>query len=228
MRWVVFLSAMACFGLAIVLGGWAPFGRTALALSAPRLAASLFEDPAWQGVAYYRAADYDAAALALQDAGPSSLFNLGNAQAQRGAYAAALEAFDLSLARGADPQARANFDLLRAYYAGTGIEIDGFFLINKREGDTAPAPIARGNARGAGSGDAVTNTGATLGLAELTTEGREQRVRHVFDDRFVVANDRWLATLEDVPGAFLNERIKHEFRRRRDSGTGQEPQDTPW
>ncbi|MCY0096492.1 tetratricopeptide repeat protein [Hoeflea ulvae] len=222
------LAALVCLGAALLAGGTAPFGRVALAIGLPRLAATLFSDPAWQGVAYYRAGDYDAAAAVMDRAGPEALYNLGNAHARRGAYAASLEAYDLVLSRGYDPQAQANFDLLRAVYTGTAIDADAFFLTEDREGETAPAPIARGNARGAGSGADVTNTGASLGLAEMAIERREQQVRHVFDDKFITANARWLATLEDVPGAYLNERISHEHKRRRAEGTGQIAEDTEW
>lgn len=228
MRRITALCALVCLAAALLAGGTAPFARVALAIGLPRLAAALSSDPAWQGVAHYRAGDFDAAAAALDKAGPDALYNLGNAHAQRGAYAASLEAFDLALARGYDPEAQANFDLLRAFYTGTAIDADAVVLTEDREGTTTQAPIARGDARGSGTGSDVTNTGATLGLAELTTEGREQRVRYVFDDKFITANARWLATLEDVPGAYLNERISHEHKRRRAEGIGQIPEDTEW
>jgi Ca-activated chloride channel family protein len=228
MRRITTLCALACLAAALLAGGTGAFGRVALAIGLPRLAAALFSDPAWQGVAFYRAGDFDAAAAALGRAGPDALYNLGNAQAHRGAYAASLEAFDLALARGYDPQAQANFDLLRAFYTGTAIDADAVFLTEDRDGTTMQAPVARGDARGSGTGADVTNTGATLGLAELTTEGREQRVRYVFDDKFITANARWLATLEDVPGAYLNERISHEHKRRRTEGIGQIAEDTEW
>ena len=78
-----------------------------------------------------------------------------------------------------------------------------------------------------GTGDEVTNTGAARALAELESHGR-LGVRRVFDDTFIAANDRWLAILEDVPGAYLAARIAHEHRWRQKAGTGQLPQETPW
>ena len=225
---IVALFAVLCLGLAALVGGTAPFGRAALTLGLPGLAAALTDDPGWRGAALYRAGDYAAAVEALREAGPDAQYNLGNAHAWAGHYAAALESYDLALARGYDPQAQANFDLLMAFYAGTAVDADSVYLFEDREGVTAPAPIARGNARGAASGADVTNAGASLGLAELTVEGREQNVRQVFDDRFTTANARWLATLDDVPGAYLAERIAHEHKRRRDTGTGQVPEETEW
>jgi Ca-activated chloride channel family protein len=221
------LAALLLIVFAGLAGGSAPFGRVALSFGLPNLAASLFYDPLWRGVAYYQAGAYAQASAAFAVAGPKGLYNLGNALTQQGKYAAALEAYDLALTLRDDRQAQANFDLLRAFYAGTAIDADSVFLQEDREGDTAEAPIARGSARAAGTGNDVTNTGATLGLAEMQSHGR-LGVRHVFDDRFIVASPQWLETLEDVPGAFLGARIQHAYKQRRKAGTGQIPQDTPW
>ncbi|PUB19430.1 tetratricopeptide repeat protein [Yoonia sediminilitoris] len=227
MRKIIAISAVVLLGLAMALGGTAPFGRLALALGMPRLAAHIFTDAQWRGVAYYRAGQFEDATAILTAAGPQGLYNLGNTFVQQGNYAAALEAYDLALAGQEDSKARANFDLVRAFYAGTAIDAGSVFAFGDKEGPTAAAPIARGDARGAGSGDSVTNSGGALALAELETSGGAH-VRRVFDDTFIAANARWLATLEDVPGAFLSARISHEHKRRRKDGTGQEPQETEW
>ena len=221
------LLAAICIALAALLGGTAPFGRVALSFGMPRTAASLFTDPGWVGVALYRADDFQGAADAMEQAGADAFYNLGNAHAQLGEYAAALEAYDLAASIRQDPQAQQNFDLLRAFYASTTLDVDGVFLTEDREGSTTDAPIARGDARASGTGDEVTNTSATPALAEIVSRG-EQRVRQVFDAQSITANARWLATLEDVPGAFLAERIYHEHKARRDAGTGQEQEDTEW
>ncbi|MFD1156277.1 tetratricopeptide repeat protein [Roseovarius aestuarii] len=227
MRLVTGIAATFAFVLALLIGGTDPFGRVVLSLGMPQTAAALLQTPDWQGVALYRAGNYTAAAEAFDSAGPAALYNRGNALAQAGQYAAALEAYDLALAIREDPQARANFDLLRAFYAGTALEADTVFLSEKREGETVRAPVARGDARAAGTGDEVTNTGATLALPSLQSD-EQLGVRRVFDDVFIVANDRWLKTLEDVPGAFLAARIAHEHKARRKAGTGQIPQETEW
>jgi Ca-activated chloride channel family protein len=52
-----------------------------------------------------------------------------------------------------------------------------------------------------------------MGLVELDSRGR-LGVARVFDDAFMVADERWLGQLEDIPGAFLKARISHEFKRR--------------
>ncbi|KJZ18356.1 hypothetical protein TW80_14805 [Loktanella sp. S4079] len=227
MRPLTFGVGLACIALALMLNGRGAFGRVALAFGQPKLAAVIFPEPAWKGIAHYRAGQFDQATSEFSRAGRASLFNLGNAQAQLGEYANALEAYDLATTVQFDPQAADNFDRLRAYYAATTLDIDGVFLTEDRDGSVEEAPLARGDARAQGSGDAVTNTSATPALAEIVSRG-EARVRQVFDEQSITANERWLATLADVPGEFLAERIYHEHKARRAARTGQEPQDTQW
>ncbi len=216
--------AALCLGGASLLGGSAPLGRVLLSAGAPQLAAPLFEDDGWRGVALFRSGDYEGAAEAFDAAGAE--FNLGNAQAFQGAYAAALEAYDVALTSG-DSDARANFDVLAAFYAGLGIDPEALGLFPKRKtGPSAESFIARGNARAAGSGDEVTNSNTMLGLAELDTRG-QLGVRRVFDDKFMVADERWLAQLSDVPGAFLKARIAQEYKRREKAGLSPEPPEDP-
>lgn len=210
MRTLAALTAFA-LALAILLGGAAPFGRILLALGLPGPAAALLEDPGWRGTALYRAGDMGGAAEAFR--GAESPYNLGNALARTGAYAAALEAYDLAIAAG-DDDARANFDLVAAYFAGLGLDPDALGLIPKREtGPKAEGFVAQGNGRAAGTGDEVTNSNTMLGLAELDSRGR-LGVRRIFDDAFMVADERWLAQLSDVPGEYLKARISHEAKRR--------------
>lgn len=220
-----FLTAAVALALALILGGAAPFGRVLMAAGAPGVAAHLFESPRWRGVAAYRAGDFDAAAAAFAKAGDS--FNLGNAHVQAGRYAAALEAYDLAIIRAGDRQARANFDVVTAFYAALGIDPEALGLFGeRRDGAEADSFIARGNARAAGSGSEVTNVNTMLGLAELHSRG-EQRVRHIFDDKFMIANDRWLEQLDDVPGAFMAARIAQEYKRRQKLGLSPEKPEDP-
>jgi Ca-activated chloride channel family protein len=208
---------------AALLGGGAPYGRALMAVGMNGAAAPLMKDAGWRGAAQYRAGDFDAAATQFNAA--TDVYNLGLAETQRGNYAAALEAFDLAAAQG-HPDARANFDVVAAYYAGLGIEAEALALFGKRkEGATADSSIARGNARAAGTGSEVTNTNTMLGLAQLDSRGR-LGVRRVFDDKFIVADDRWLAQLGDVPGEFMAERIKQEHRRRVKAGISPAPPET--
>ncbi len=209
--------------LAIVLGGSAPFGRVLLSLGLPKPAAALFDDPGWRGVAHFRAGDMTRARDAFREA--KDHYNLGNAEVHRGAYAAALEAYDVAMVKG-DAEARANFDLVASYYGGLAIDPDALGLLPERKnGPSAQSFVAEGDGRAAGTGDDVTNTNTMLGLAQLDSHGR-LGVRRIFDDRFMVADDRWLRQLPDVPGEYLKAKIAHEAKMRAKSGlTPPEPDD---
>ncbi|MET4128200.1 hypothetical protein [Roseovarius sp. MBR-6] len=199
-------------GLALALGGAAPFGRMALALGLPRVAAALFDEPGWRGVAWYRAGEMDRAAAEFAAAG--MMLNLGNAELRRGNPAAALEAYDRGRAAG-DAQAAANFDLLAAFYAGTALDPATIVAFPERgEGPEMAAPIGRGDGRAAGTGDGSTNSGPTPGIARLRSTGPYE-VRRVFADSHVAADDRWLRQLRDVPGDYLKARIAQEHKRRK-------------
>ncbi|SFB12230.1 Ca-activated chloride channel family protein [Poseidonocella pacifica] len=218
--------AAGCFALAALLGGTGPFGRVLMALGMPGMAAQVFTDPGWRGAAQYRAGDHAAAVASFREA--RDLLGRGNALVHTEDYAAALEAYDVARA-GGDADAAANFDLVAAYYAGLALDPEGpiAWFDNKDGGEGAivEASIAQGSARAAGAGDESTNTGALLGLPELLTHGA-RRVRKVFDDKFMVANERWLATLADVPGEYLDARIQHERKRRIELGLSPpEPED---
>lgn len=205
------LVTVGLIALALLLGGTAPFGRVLLAAGLPGLAGPLLADPGWRAVAAYRAGDMATAAEMFRRAG--AFYNLGNAEVMRGNYAAALESYDRALARG-DTDAQVNFDLVAAFYAGLGIDPAALGLFPERkEGPQADSFVARGDARAAGTGDAVTNVNTMLGLAELDSRGR-LGVRRVFDDKFMVADERWLEQLADVPGEYLAARIDMERKRR--------------
>ncbi len=218
--------AAACLTMALLLGGIAPFGRLLLAAGMPGLAAFTFSDPGWRGVALYRSGDPAGAAQAFRAA--NAFHNLGNAEVRQGHHAAALEAYDIARAQG-DADAAANFDLVAAYYAGLALDPDSlvsWFADKPLEGETAPAPLGQGSARASATGSEITNQGSLLGLPELESRGR-LGVRRVFDDKFMVANDRWLAQLADVPGDYLTARIAAERKLRRAAGlTPPEPEDT--
>ncbi len=221
---VLALITVLAFSVAGLLGGAAPVGRVLMAVGLPGLAAPFFATPGWQGAAFYRAGRYDLAAQGFADAG--DYFSLGNAEAHRGAYAAALEAFDQAHARG-HPHAQANFDVVAAHYAGLGIDPEALGLFPERkEGPSAESFVARGDGRAAGTGDEATNTNTMLGLAELQSRGR-LGVRRVFDDKFMVADARWLEQLADVPGEYMAARIAEEHKRRVKAGLAPPPPEDP-
>lgn len=210
MKALAIIAALS-LSLAAVLGGLAPFGRIVMALGLPGIATVFFDDPQWQGVAAYRAGNFEAAADHF--AASASFYNLGNAQVQREDYAAALEAFDQARARG-HPDAEANFDVVSAFYAGLGIDPAALGLFPERkEGPEAEGFVAQGDGRAAGTGSEVTNNNTMMGLAELQSRG-QLGVRQIFDDKFMVADARWLEQLADVPGEYLAARIALEHKRR--------------
>jgi Ca-activated chloride channel family protein len=70
----------------------------ALQSGEPERAASLFEDPQWQGVARYRGADYAGADERFaQDPSPVGNYNRGNALAEQGRFPEAIAAYDATL-----------------------------------------------------------------------------------------------------------------------------------
>ncbi|WP_300035495.1 hypothetical protein [uncultured Roseobacter sp.] len=215
MRVLALLTAVALV-LAFALGGMAPLGRVLLGAGLPGPALLAFSDPQWRGVAAFRAGAFDQAAAAFEAAGDA--YGLGTAQAHAGQYAAALESLDQAIVAG-NPDARANFDVVAAYYAGLGIDAASLALFPKRDrdGPKKESFVARGDGRAAGTGSEVTNNNTMMGLAELESRGRLE-VRRVFDDKFIVADDRWLQQLSDVPGSFMKARIVQEHRRRQKLG----------
>ena len=215
MKMRLWITSVAGFCLlsAFLLGGSAPFGRVLLGLGMPGLAAEVFRDPEWRGAARYRDGSYDASVRDFTKA--RAYLNLGNAHVHAGNYAAALEAYDIARLDG-DPHAAANFDLVAAYYAGLPLDPEvpiAWFAEKDGVGPEVEAPTGEGSGRAAGTGSGTTNSGALLGLPELRGLG-SAGVRKVFDDKFIVANSRWLQTLQDVPGTYLAARIKHEHKRR--------------
>ncbi|MGY9050029.1 hypothetical protein P775_07785 [Puniceibacterium antarcticum] len=215
MRWVLLVAAV-CLAFSALLGGSAPLGRVLMSAGLPGLAVPLLRDPDWRGAAAYRAGAYAQAEEAFRVA--RSMLNLGNARVRQGEYAAALEAFDAGRMTG-DPEAGANFDLLSVYYAGLALDPETAisWATEKEEGAVLKSSVAQGSARAAGTGSQTSNAGALIGLPDLESHG-PLGVRRVFDDKFMVANRRWLATLQDVPGEYLAARIRFEHKNREKAG----------
>ena len=223
MKFVALISA-CLLALGVLLGGADALGRVLLAFGQNKAASLVFQDTAWQGVARYRAGAFDDAAQLF--AKSELNFNRGNAAAHMGEYAAALEAYDMAMVQG-HPNAQANFDLVAAHYAGLAIDPEALALFAKREnGPQMDSFIGQGNGRASGTGSDATNTNTMLGLAELDSRGR-LGVRRVFDDQFMVADDRWLSQLSDVPGEYLKARITFEHKRRSKLGLSPEPPEDP-
>ena len=225
---ILLAAALVSVTASLGLGGSAGFGRLAMALGLNRLAERILTTPDWRGVAAYRSGSFEAAASYFDNAGDSD-FNQGVALARAGKYAASLEAFDrVKALHPADREAEANFDLISSIYAGTGIDPDSFADWSQRNaGPEAEAPVGEGSGRAAATGDDVTNSGANMGLPELISRNDKLGVRKVFDDSYMIANERWLRTLEDVPGVYLAARIAEEHKRRKAAGLLQPTPEDP-
>ena len=89
--------------------------QRALEDGSPADAAALFEDTEWRGVARYRAGDYSGSAAEFADSGDTrNLYNLGNAMAQMGQYASAIDAYEQVLEMEPDNEdARYNLDFVK-------------------------------------------------------------------------------------------------------------------
>lgn len=224
LRVLIGLVAMLFLAVAVVIGGGAPFGRMALAFGLPQVGAKLFSDPVWRGTAEAGNGQLEQAAKTFEDAGSLSGYNAGTAYALSGQYAKALEVLDIHLLIFPDDrEAQENYELIRTYYAGVLIDPDSE-IIRKvdRDGPTQAADIGLGNARAAGSGSESNNQTSGFELPTLMGSG-SQTVRRIFDDYYYEANRKWLKSMQDVPGEYLAERIKHEYKRRDAAGIGQPP-----
>lgn len=135
-------------------------GRRLLEANRPDEAAAAFEDPAWRGVAFYRAGRLRAAADAFRQAGdPRSLYNLGNALARLDDYEGALKAYDAALVLAPDNEdARANRQLVARLIdtsgarrvSGGGADSDA----SRNVGDRDAADEDEGTRSGLGDGAA--------------------------------------------------------------------------
>jgi Ca-activated chloride channel family protein len=222
------VAALLALAVAALAGGTAPFGRLALTLGLPRAAAALFRESEWRGVALYRAGRYDEAAQEFRASRATGAYNLGTSLARAGRYAEALEALDAAMAQNRqDAEAAANFDLVASIYAGTELIPEAMVTWwEQREGATADAPEGQGSGRAASTGDEATNTGALIGLPELSSRN-QFAVRKVFDAKYIRASPLWLETLADVPGEYLAARIKAEQKRRIETGIAPPPTEDP-
>ena len=118
-------TLLAALGIALLLGYWlavvqSPLSRQAVARNLLNngeadKAAHVFETPAWQGVALYRAGRYHrAVGVFVTDDSITGLYNMGNAYAQLGLYRGAISAYETVLGRNpGHHDARFNLELVR-------------------------------------------------------------------------------------------------------------------
>lgn len=217
-------ASLVLLALGLMLGGSGGLARVALELRLPSVAVWFAPDPALRGAAHYRAESYRQAAAAFAAAGDD--YNHGLAAALDGDYATALVAWERILAVDpGDREALANHTLVTSLLAGTEFAPVAPPKDRDREGPASLANPGQGKARAAGEGDEATNPRTGFWMPEMTSEGL-RRVPHLFDAQYMAANERWLLTLEDQPGAYLRARLALELKARVRAGKAlPEPED---
>jgi len=212
MRSAVILAGLGLSVAAAIVAGPDAFGRLALALQMPGLAASLIETPHARGVALFEAGRYDEADLAFEAAGRDATYDRGMSLAMTGRYADAIAYFDAVLfAEPSDADARHNREVLSKLVpdvVGESNSIDG-----------VPA-----NVLGEESAAVATERDILKGLTLAEQRGvMDPRVK-----RMTAATEAWLTTLTDEPALYLKRRIKAEYERRQDLGLANPPEDNAW
>jgi Ca-activated chloride channel homolog len=95
MRVTAFLLAITWTGLWLTPD---QSGQRQLRRGEYEAAVQSFDDPMWQGVAWYRAGEFEKAASAFaRRSTPEALYNQGNSQLMRGQYQAAIDLYDRAL-----------------------------------------------------------------------------------------------------------------------------------
>jgi Ca-activated chloride channel homolog len=213
MRHRVVLVLALVAAAAACSAGSEPFGRMALAVGGPSLAARLLEDPAWQGVALYRSSHFAAADEAFRKAGSRVTFNRGNSLAKLGRYEEAVAYYDAALFRDPrDEDAQVNRAIVSALVPPTVGE--------HREGKGALPP---GREAAAGeNGTPPTQAGSVIQPVDY------ERSKKPVDAMSIAAGREWLATLADEPGQYLKLRIAAEHQRRTELGIAAPEANSPW
>ena len=205
----------ALLALGLILGGRGGVAGAALEIGLPGLVAQTATTPAQRGAALFRKGDFTDAAAAFAEAGDD--YNHGLAEAWAGDFATALVAWERAMAADpADRQARANHKLVAAFLSGN--EFDPVARPEDKDGEATLANPGQGKGRATADGDDATNQKTGFWMPELTSDGLRS-VRQQFDGQFMTANRRWLATLEDQPGAYLRARLALEQKAREHAGT---------
>lgn len=208
-------------------------------------AARRFADPAWRGIAHYRAGDFAAAArdfAAGSDA--DSHYNRGNALARLGRYEEAMAAYRRALAL--DPahrDARHNLALLeRLPKPPPAGERSGDHGDGQRHGDTGDGTDGRQaedehgrgerGADGRGRPEDAREPPATAdadgaqdsGDGDADDAGEQQALAEAGDaEELERAAEQWLRRIPDDPGGLLRRKFLYQYRRLRAHRDAAEP-----
>ena len=221
------LAAIAAASLMQVNDG---MGRLLLSTGFPNAAAALVSDPAWKGVAYYTAHRWvEAAGAFRRSRSPGSNYNLANALAQAGQYAAAIDAYDVALAwNPQDVDAGANKRIVMQL---TKSENDGHDAKAEKGGGAGLSPreatvesAAMGGTGNSGADEGSFGGGGDLSQSkQLTLLENNARIGPKVDASSANPDQRWLKALPDKAGAFLKLRIAAEHERRVEAGLSPPP-----
>lgn len=198
-------------------------GRMLLSAGFPGTAAAVMSDPAWKGMAYYSEHKWaDAAEAFRQSRSPGSNYNLGNALAQEGQYAAAVDAYVVALAwNPEDVDARTNRHivevLMRAQSGKPEVSGQGAAAgLLPKEASVDSSAAAANNDSGGGTGSLGGGGGEKPGQMTLYENGsligEKPKAGSANPDL------RWLETLPDKAGTFLKLQIAFEHGRRVETG----------
>ncbi len=203
---------LLALGLAATAGPSA-WGRLALRLGFPDLAAALIRIPRWQGVALYEAGHYAEADEAFARAGRGSTYNRGNTLAMLGNYPLAVAYYEAVLyVDPADTDALANRALLMPLLPKIRGDTNGSF--GKLSTETAPDAKSRGG---------TYEMNIQQRMRDRPKLPRPSDIRQSVDPGL-----DWLAAIPDDPGKYIKLRIAAEHQRRVDSGTAARIGDDPW
>lgn len=204
------LLIAAAGALCLAAAGPDAWGRLALRAGATTLAMPFLTDPAAEGVAHYKAGEWQEADEAFSRAGRSETYNRGLSLAATGDYPLSVAYFDAVLfSNPSDAEARRNRDLVVRMYP-------------PEQGDS----VAPGRLLGAG-GKRGDGAPPLPGLANPTGPS-DPDWRRMMQARGVAASEDWLATISDDPGEFLALRLQAEYRRRETLGLIRPREGQPW
>ena len=198
-------------------------GRLLLRAGFPGAAAAIMSDPAWKGMAYYSEHKWaDAAEAFRQSRSPGSNYNLGNALAQEGQYAAAVDAYVVALAwNPEDIDARTNRhiveDLMRAQSGKPEVSGQGAAAgLIPKEASVDSSAAAANNDSGGGTGSL--GGGGSEKPGQMTLYENGSLIGEKPKAGSANPDLRWLETLPDKAGTFLKLQIAFEHGRRVETG----------
>ena len=213
MRFALPILCVLAAGIAAFAAGPAAFGKLALAIGMPRIAAPLLEDTHSRGVALFEAGRYEAADKAFAAAGRLATYDRAMSLAALGDYAGSLAYFDAVLfADPADADARFNRTLVATMVKpviGESNSIDGVPATAPSDGPSQSVVSKRD-------------------ILKQLTLAEQRGVMDPRVKRMTAATTGWLTTLEDEPALYLKRRIRAEYERRQDLGLANPPEDTAW